>query len=340
MEKLMTHLPPLSNAEVPSTHPRRLLKSFLRQLKSFFWKMPKKFFKRNRQVIPQYTQALVLLGTALFTYFTFFYTEEFLPTKEQPILLLTATLEEVGRKTSPGAGAVTMIAVKAAVNAQNTSKTRVTVVSAFYNVRGSSVAPGRDEYRSPWPRLPPLDGSQAAPGRDEYSEYVEKELGLAAKYKGDRDTIVSRYDIPTGIEVIHSSNLMQGGWALDPGEQYSRSTIFYVPEGAYDFLNIKFDVHVAKDPQYKEVIENRWRAEEDGELHNVFFLRRGGLPCDENDPARNCDEYNPKNESQVKVKEKYGVVHSDVISVLSLWKKYSQPSPSFERNVPAELPAP
>jgi hypothetical protein len=247
-------------------------------------------------VLPQYLQALVLLGTVLFTYFNFFYTEEFLPTREQPILLLTATLEEVGRKTVPGQGAVTMIAVKAAVNAQNTSKARVTVVSAFYNVRGSTIAPGQGDY----------------------SEYVKKELGES---KEDRDTIVSRYDIPNGGEVIHSSNLMQGGWALDPGEQYSRSTIFYVPEGAYDFLNIKFDVHVAKDPQYKEEIDNRWKVEKDGELHNVFFLRRGGRPCDENDPAHNCDEYKPRNESQAKVKERYGVVHSDVVSVLSLWEK-------------------
>jgi hypothetical protein len=297
MENLMAHVPPPSPAEVP---PASCLAKGWRAIKSllnFFFKRPITFLWRNHDKINNYAQVGAIIAAGFWAYFTFFYTEEVKPAKEHPMVLLTATLEKVGRKTIREQGkTVTMIAVRAAVNAQNTSKARVTVMSAYFNARGDNVGPGQN-------------GDKNA-----YSDYVK---GLVAKSNEGQDTIVSRYDTPQGSEVIHSSNLMQGGWALDPGEQYSRSTIFYVPERKYDFLTIKFDVFVAKDPRYEEKLEVQWGAK-DGELQTDFFVRRDEVPCDKNDPARNCDQYNPNNKSHVQLKEKYGIVHNDTISALSL----------------------
>jgi len=259
-----------------------------------------KWLWSNHEPISHFIQVLAIIAAGIWAFYTFVYTEKIKPSNEPPTLATTATLEKVGRKEIESDGKkISLLAVKATVTANNTSKAEVTVMAAYFNVRGLKI------------KLYDQRDDQA------YHDYVASTL--TSSLKDNQDTNVSRHDELHDSTIVHSNNLLQN-WTMDPGDQYARSTIFYIPEDNYDLLHITFDIYLARDPRYTEVIDKQWKCDQEGGLSVKFFVKRTDQDCKADDPTANCDSFNPfHNEYHKNLKSKYNLTHYDSSAELSLW---------------------
>lgn len=253
----------------------------------------------RHEEIKNFIEAFAFLAAGAWAISTFVYSEKIKPQNEPPEVAVQATLEEVGRNQSA-------VAVKATVSARNIGKTKVSVIAAYYNVEGFKIE-----------RLSKSDDGA-------YHRYAAGELDKLAKPESPGDVTLSRYTKHHGSQgaVVHSSNLMQN-WTMDPGDEYSRNTVFYVASADYNHLKINFKIYVARNSNYENKIHRHWQlADDKDEIAAEFFVKDGGKPCDETSPEKNCAPFNPrKNADHKKIIEEYGMTHYDALSELSLWKK-------------------
>jgi hypothetical protein len=262
----------------------------------------KDWLQSNHVIIKDTVQILLLLVGTVWAFYTFVYENKIKPSLEQPEIPVTASLKEVGQRDG-------MIAIEADVKARNASKTRVTVIAAYYNVTGYKID-----------RLTEL-------GTDAYAADIRRQLD---ENKTSKDTVVSRFKTPDQDEglLVHSSNLLQNSW-LDPGDEYSRDTIFYVPKDRYDLLVIKFNTIIAKNPDY---LAKQWQVDNEGRIYADYFVRREDRP---RVPPKPFDKLS---EEEIKViLTKYGLNNYDVISGLSLWYSPSRANKDDQLNVPHDV---
>src|SRR2546423_3156244 len=91
------------------------------------------WFERNRELIKDYVQSIGILAAAAWGVYQFYYIEIYKPAHALPEVVLSSSLEEVGRNDR-------FIALLATVHVHNKSSVQVRVISSSYNVLGYAVA--------------------------------------------------------------------------------------------------------------------------------------------------------------------------------------------------------
>jgi hypothetical protein len=192
----------------------------LRSVLKYFWVKIEKF--------AYLMQIVFLILSAIAGFYVFIYQDRIKPTYDPPQLTVTSHLEQVGEKDS-------MIVLKGNLIVKNPGKSRVIVLAAYYNLIGYKLdKEALDDWA--YARLLQKQIREELPFPNPlcYSIY-EYEIHASRYRKGERN-------------FLNNGNLLIGGW-LDPGDQYTREYVFFVPKGKYDMAQLQFDVYVTKDYQ-------------------------------------------------------------------------------------------
>lgn len=201
---------------------------------------------RNRRpwltsaIVRDVIQAMALLIAAMWGGYTFIYREIIIPARRPAALVVTPTLEAIGRRGDT-------ILARATFHMANRSAGKVYAPAIWYSVRGL--------------KLRPTDTEDTA--------YLRQ--------NGERaDSLYStaRFSEFTAADVIAVGKLAPEveTWYEPDGEQRLEQ-LLYIPADRYDAAQLVVQYLIAKD--VGDVEEVRWRALDDGELEPRLVFRRG-----------------------------------------------------------------
>jgi hypothetical protein len=155
----------------------------------------------------------VLIPTVSLTFTIYKYWDEtyIQPSNKPPHLNLSTKMEESAKNDA-------LTSIKASIVVRNTSKQRVKVLSAWFNVAGSNIA---------------------ATGEPADAKYVAQVSSMLAI---DSDTLIARH-AKVGRSRIVASGRLDIDW-LDPDEEFSKTVLLYVPRDRYDLLQLLLEIDV------------------------------------------------------------------------------------------------
>jgi len=171
---------------------------------------------------------LATFGTAatlLFVFVQFWYTNQYLPAKNDAALALTADLNEL--KSSDQTSSFRVFAAKMTI--KNISNTKTQVLSSPYAVSGVKIARANASAEAFFSRATPdVQDSENLP------------IGHPT---------ASRYSEEQPADLVQFGEIIPEAWYLEPSEDYSTRIIVSVPKDAadnYEFLRLEMNVVVAK----------------------------------------------------------------------------------------------
>lgn len=169
----------------------------------------------------------------LWTYYTWYYKEILIP-RTAPVNLTTqVAIEEAGYGTS-GKSNTQLEAIRLSVTATNASTRTIYFAPNYWTAEGMniSVLPGDESWLADVNKTIEYDPQNLkTPSPEEMNIHGVVQLRAPVENQG-------RYYEITKIELIAFNDVFEYNVFLHPKETISRSFLFYVPVGAYDFLNV------------------------------------------------------------------------------------------------------
>jgi hypothetical protein len=183
------------------------------------------------RVLRDVLQAFALLIAALWGLYTFVYKEVIVPRNRPAALVVTPTLEAIGRRGDT-------VLARATFQMENTSASKVYAPAIWYAVRGLKLE-AVDQDDSTYLRQLSKDAQKPFP--------------------------TSRFSQFTAVDVLGTGKLNSEveTW-FEPGAQQRIEQILLIPADRYDAAQLQVQYLISKDVH--EVTEVRWRTTADGDL--------------------------------------------------------------------------
>jgi hypothetical protein len=162
------------------------------------------------------------LGT-LFGVYQFIWNTHVEPTTRPPNLLLSSSIDEVGRKDS-------WIVLNVRSSIVNKSNRRLKILHSWFNMYGYRFPPSGHEEMS----------------TEDYGLTMLSRVNVEA---ATEDTHSSRYKRDE-VEVLYSGKMMETGAIFQINEDYATQLVFNVKESAHDVVRFRFDVTITTEEEY------------------------------------------------------------------------------------------
>lgn len=190
----------------------------------------------------EWIQLFVIVFAAIWGSYEFIVKDIIQPAQKPTALDLVATLEKVGKKNQN-------ILVRARITARNPTDRRIYVPAYWFTVRG---------YRL---------SDSTLPINTNHKSILEKLRG---------DELVSTYAPIESGEIVAQKRITYGGTSWwEPEDKTNDEAIFAVPEGKFDFLELRIYYLHTRD---NSVLDSPvWYASWDGAWNAKFKLKEGGI---------------------------------------------------------------
>jgi hypothetical protein len=196
--------------------------------------------RSSARVLRDLVQAVALIIAAMWGAYTFFYREIIVPARRPASLVVTPSLEAIGRRGDT-------VLARATFEMVNRSAGKVYAPAIWYSVRGLKLQPialedtaylrqNRDNAQQPYPTA-------------RFSQFTAADVIGTGKVNG------------------------QVEYWFDPGGEQRLEQLLYIPADRYDAAQLTVQYLVAKD--VGELKEVRWRATDDGELEPRLVFAPG-----------------------------------------------------------------
>jgi hypothetical protein len=187
--------------------------------------------RSTSRVLRDVLQSIALIIAAMWGAYTFFYREIIIPARRPAALVVTPSLEAIGRRGDTVLARATFLMV-------NHSDSRVYAPAIWYSVRGL--------------KLQPIAADDSTYLR-ENRESAEKPYATA------------RFSQFTAADVIGEGKINgEVEYWFDPNGEQRVEQILYIPADRYDAAQLSVQYLVIKD--IHELKQVRWRTTDDGEL--------------------------------------------------------------------------
>jgi len=237
------------------------------------------------------TWVQITLGLAIFLWgvYAFFYEKQYVPSHMPPSLVISSVLQNVGQDGS-------MVAIKGTITTKNTSKTRVWIVSSWYNAYGLHVAPDETE-------------------KSDFGKYVERSVGQATP-----STVFARHFNLSDPNVVLARKLTDEITYFEPDEEWTEEFELYVPRKKYDAVELYVAFNVAKD---ERLFGTKWHAgkaeDTSGFLPGELWAETCLKPSESETDLSKCVVLDvEKNPRHKKLQKKYSLLATTSRSVLLL----------------------
>jgi hypothetical protein len=192
------------------------------------------------RVLRDVLQAIALLIAALWGLYTFVYKEMIVPRNRPAALVVTPTLEAIGRHGDT-------VLARATFQMKNTSDSKVYAPAIWYAVRGLKLE-GVDQDDSTYLRQLRQNAQKPYPS-SRFTQFAAVDLIGAGKISPEVET-----------------------W-FEPGAEQRVEQILLIPANRYDAAQLQVIYLISKDVH--EVKEIRWRTGEDGDLQPRLVFAAG-----------------------------------------------------------------
>ncbi|HEV7588818.1 MAG TPA: hypothetical protein VGO40_11950 [Longimicrobium sp.] len=192
------------------------------------------------RVLRDVLQAFALLIAALWGLYTFVYKEVIVPRNRPAALVVTPTLEAIGRRGD-------MVLARATFQMRNTSDSKVYAPAIWYAVRGLKLE-GVEQDDSTYLRRLSQDAQKPFPSA-RFSQFSVVEVLGTGKVSAEVET-----------------------W-FEPGAEQRVEQILLIPADRYDAAQLQVQALISKDVH--EVKEIRWRTTAEGDLDPRLVFTAG-----------------------------------------------------------------
>ncbi|HEX6747176.1 MAG TPA: hypothetical protein VF092_07735 [Longimicrobium sp.] len=196
--------------------------------------------RSSARIVRDLVQAFALIVAAMWGVYTFIYKEIVIPARRPASLVVTPTLEAIGRRGDT-------IMARATFYLVNRSDTKVYAPAVWYSVRGLKLEPMATEDTA-YLRQNRLNAQQPYP--------------------------TARFSQFTAADVIGIGKVStEMEYWFEPGAEQRVEQILYIPADRYDAAQLMVQYLVAKD--IDEVKEVRWRVTDYGDLEPRLVFTAG-----------------------------------------------------------------
>lgn len=206
--------------------------------------------KSAAEKVREWAQFALLLFTGVWStlwgYQTFYYKEIYIPSLRPAALVISGSLEEVGRKGN-------MSLVRARIHAANKKDIKIWAPALWFTLKGIQISAKTESIEG---LAPTSNDDQPQP--DELAAYSDVE-----------PHVIARWRLPD-METFY-----------EPGDETTDEELFYVPLGHYEAIQLMVDVCVTKT--IDGLASVRWDVAEDGSFAPTLMLKGPGY---ESDPKR------------------------------------------------------
>jgi hypothetical protein len=196
------------------------------------------------RAVNYWVQTVAIIVAGIWAAYTFIYLEFRKPAAAPTNLSTQITLQELGARQMSAPDGAVLVAVEIEITANNPSSRTVYILPNYWRAMGYRVG------QRP-PALAWLDAANAGI-RD------RARAGAGEHYAFASGALVASGSVVPDME-------------LRPGESLSRSYVFYVPQGAYDLIDVETVVPSTSRPNG---IDLNWRVQADG-MVNLEIYRVG-----------------------------------------------------------------
>ncbi|HSU13449.1 hypothetical protein [Longimicrobium sp.] len=187
--------------------------------------------RSSARVVRDIVQAFALIVAAMWGAYTFIYREIVIPARRPAALVVTPTLEAIGRRGDT-------VLARATFQIVNRSDTKVYAPAIWYAVRGLKLEPVATD-----------DSTYLRQNRE------NAQLPYAT----------TRFSQFTAVEVIGLGKVnSEVEYWFEPQQEQRVEQILYIPADRYDAAQLQVQYLIAKDVH--EVKEIRWRTTDEGDL--------------------------------------------------------------------------
>jgi len=187
-------------------------------------------------------------------------------------------MEEVARSSS-------LTVIRVDVKIQNTSKSRVYILSSWYNILGSQIT--------------------RSPNVSDNTYIVNAANRLSSPADSQKTLSDPRFSCVTGEQVVYSGQLLEDHWSFDVAESTDRNFLVYVPNDLYDQIDGIFNLYFSRSTG--PFAPPQWDFTLDRQLNSKIILKSGAVLDLRGNP------------SQDKVAQDAGVGFTDDTYELSMW---------------------
>jgi hypothetical protein len=211
--------------------------------------------KSKAEKIRDWAQFVILIFAGLWAAATFYYKEVFLPDHRPASLVVTGSLEEVGRKGK-------LALVRARVHVLNKEEAKICAPAFWFTVRGVQFQVRTTPYLANDPKLQNSDGSLV----DTFSNYSDSKKEVIANWK-------------------------PGYWEnwYEKNSEETFEELFYVPHDKYQALELNVKHWIVKSIQ--DIDSVKWKLSEDGSFSPIIMMK---MISTENG-KQSAEVYDPKN---------------------------------------------
>ena len=196
--------------------------------------------RSSARIVRDLVQAFALIVAAMWGVYTFIYKEIVIPARRPASLVVTPTLEAIGRRGDT-------VMARATFELVNRSDSKVYVPAVWYSVRGLKLEPIATEDTA-YLRQNRLNAQQPYPTA-RFSQFTAADVIGIGK-------------VNTEVEY----------W-FEPGAEQRVEQLLYIPADRYDAAQLMVQYLVVKDVH--EVKEVRWRVTDDGDLEPRLVFTPG-----------------------------------------------------------------
>lgn len=183
-----------------------------------------------------WVEVIAILLAAPWALYNFYFDKILTPANEPPYLNISSHHAIQGEKDS-------FYIVRSTILIKNSGKIRSVIHAGCFNLTAFRVQPN-------------LAGDQ------QYAKLIEKYI--------DEAPGIPRY-YEDSCSVINAGKLVEDGWRMDPGEEYSRSFLSMVPKNRFEALRFYAEVYASRKVEDKLSI--KWQVDNTGtinlELHKM-----------------------------------------------------------------------
>ena len=196
--------------------------------------------RSTSRLIRDLLQSVALIIAAMWGAYTFFYREIIIPARRPAALVVTPSLEAIGRRGDT-------VLAKATFLMQNHSDSKVYAPAIWYTVRGLKLQPVATEDTA----------------------YLR-----ANRENADKPYPTARFSQFTAADVIGEGKINgEVEYWFDPGGEQRVEQILYIPADRYDAAQLSVQYLVTKD--IHELKQVRWRTTDDGDLDPRLVFAEG-----------------------------------------------------------------
>lgn len=211
--------------------------------------MEKSAGKTSAEKIREWAQFSLLMFTGVWGtwwgYRTFYYKEVYLPSLRPAALVISGSLEEIGRKGD-------MALVRARIHAINKKDIKIWAPALWFTLKGIQLN-SKTESTEEFAQTPNDD----QPLPDELAAYSDVEPHVIARWKLQ------------GMETYY-----------EPGDETTDEELFYIPLGRYEATQLKVEVVVSKT--IDELASVKWEVAEDGSFTPTLMIKGPDYERDSN----------------------------------------------------------